>query len=182
MATLIDTRIVGRPLWLVDRDQPGRGVEIHVKRLEIASEDCEAEWCRLFGVTDSAGWPPVTTEPSRANPGGTGEGTAPVEMVLGLVADRLHLLDGRDAADVAEDLLAGDLEELAAVSSWCALITPCDGRRTRCIGVGGPSAPRNRTGAGAGVTTVGPGVGGGVRSGLGATSIPPEPVNGRRRG
>ena len=123
MATLIDARIVGRPLWLVDRDQPGRGVEIHVKRLEIASEDCEAEWCRLFGVTDSAGWPPVTTEPSRANPGGTGEGTAPVEMVLGLVADRLHLLDGRDAADVAEDLLAGDLEELAAVSSWCALIT-----------------------------------------------------------
>jgi hypothetical protein len=120
---LIDTRVVDAPIELVDRNGPGTRVEVYCRRIVIASEDREVDWCRMYAVAQGADWPP------RMDGLGDSSDGSGVEMTLGLGADQLPLLDGpRDVADVARQLLAGDLPELATVSNWYLLVaTPPGG-------------------------------------------------------
>jgi hypothetical protein len=129
VATLVDARLVGRTLVLVDPDRPGVGFEIDLHRLEIASEDGEVEWCRMAAAVQGTGWPPEPAIAPRSRRLDLTPMTsnATVEVTLGLAAEHLPLLDGRDAADVVDDLWAGKVPEMLAPSSWYPLVTRLSG-------------------------------------------------------
>jgi hypothetical protein len=126
VALLIDTRIVGEVFRLREERARPAPAEIGLRRLEIASQDGEAIWCRMTAAAGSPAWPPEVAPGSRWADGaapGEADGTALWELVLGLGDDQLPVLDGRDVADMARDLLGGDLPDLALVSNWYLLIT-----------------------------------------------------------
>lgn len=107
---LFDTRILNEAVRF-------GGSEVGGLRLDLISDEGAVTSCRLTVAAGGPTWPPSVPPDS-----GWEEGAPAWQLVLGLATDLLPTLDGRDAVDVAADLVEGRIPELAAAEHWYLLV------------------------------------------------------------